>query len=216
VCGDFGLESEGYALKSKLGSYTLYLWAVGLFAAGQAATMVCTYAGQIIMGGCLEIQLAPWVRVAITRIFALGPALVIAAATASDQKLFNSINEYLNILQSIQLPFAMLPVLHFASKDELLGRFRSGTILSVISTALALLVIVVSVVLVVQFVMDNDTPPWAVALVALYGVCYFGVCLRMVWSEVVSVAQSARRLLTCQPTATPLLQTTTVTPLPRE
>jgi len=83
VCGDFGLESEGYAMAGSLGRYTLYLWAVGLFAAGQAATMVCTYAGQIIMGGCLEIQLSPWVRVAITRVFALGPALAVAAATVS-------------------------------------------------------------------------------------------------------------------------------------
>ena len=38
VCGDFGLESEGYALSSQLGSYTLYLWAIGLCAAGQAAS----------------------------------------------------------------------------------------------------------------------------------------------------------------------------------
>lgn len=72
VCADFGLKTEGYALKSALGPFNLYMWALGLFAAGQAATMVCTYAGQIIMGGTLEVQLAPWVRVAITRVFALG------------------------------------------------------------------------------------------------------------------------------------------------
>jgi Mn2+/Fe2+ NRAMP family transporter len=101
------------------------MWAIGLFAAGQAATMVCTYAGQIIMGGCLQIQLSPWVRVAITRVFALGPALAVAISTYGHQKLFNQINEYLNVLQSVQLPFAMLPVLHFAAQSSM-KQFRSG------------------------------------------------------------------------------------------
>jgi len=188
VCGDFGLLSEGYALAdSALGSSAIYIWAFGLFAAGQAATMVCTYAGQIIMGGTLQIQLSPWVRVAITRIFALGPSMIIATITIRNQRLFNDINQYLNILQSVQLPFAMLPVLHFAAQKELMGRFRSGTCLMVVSTVLALLVIGVSVVLIVQFVADYSAG--GIAAVCIYGALYFAVCLRMVWSEVVSVTQ---------------------------
>ena len=67
------------------------------------------------MGGCLQIKLEPWKRVALTRAFALGPALLVAASASSNQKLFNNINEYLNILQSVQLPFAVLPTLHFAA-----------------------------------------------------------------------------------------------------
>jgi natural resistance-associated macrophage protein len=58
-CGELGLKSEGFALEQALGPSALYIWALGLFAAGQAATMVCTYAGQIIMGGCLELHIAP-------------------------------------------------------------------------------------------------------------------------------------------------------------
>ena len=99
VCGDFGWRSEAYALRDALGSYTLYMWALGLFASGQAATMVCTYAGQFIMGGMLQIRIRPWLRVAITRSIALGPALVVAVTTIEDQKLFNAINQYLNIVQ---------------------------------------------------------------------------------------------------------------------
>ena len=60
VCGELGLLAEGYALEASLGPTSLYVWAIGLLAAGQASTMVCTYAGQIIMGGCLELSLAPW------------------------------------------------------------------------------------------------------------------------------------------------------------
>ena len=147
--------------------------------------MVCTYAGQIIMGGTLEIQLQPWMRVAITRVFALGPALTIAAATVGNQSLFNSINEYLNILQSIQLPFAMLPVLHFTAQQDLLGRFRSGRALTVISTCLAMLVIGVSVYLIYDFIKDFSVT--AIALICCYGVFYFSVRLRMIWSEVLAI-----------------------------
>ena len=48
----------------------------------------------------------------------------------------NNINEYLNILQSIQLPFAMLPVLHFSAQKHLLGRFRSGQVATAITLVL--------------------------------------------------------------------------------
>ena len=86
--------------------------------------MTCTYAGQLIMGGCLHIRLKAYQQVAITRAVALVPAMAVAlsATFSGDYNLFNEINEFLNILQSIQLPFAMLPVLHFASSADLLGR----------------------------------------------------------------------------------------------
>jgi len=184
--------SEGFALRDALGPYTLYLWALGLCAAGQAATMVCTYAGQIIMGGTLEIRLAPWVRVAITRVFALGPALAVATATVSNQRLFNDINEYLNILQSIQLPFAMLPVLHFTAQQSHLGKFRSGPILMAISTMLAMLVMAVSLVLICQFCQDLSST--ATAVVIVYGIVYSSVCIRMVYDEVLYMIRVPLRI----------------------
>lgn len=186
VCAELGLQSEGYALRRALGPASLYIWALGLFAAGQAATMVCTYAGQIIMGGCLDVQLAPWKRVAFTRIFALGPALAVAASTYSNQKLFNNINEYLNVLQSVQLPFAMLPVLHFTASKKLLGGFRSGTCFMVISVLLAALVIAVNVVLVIQFV--GDFPTAGIVGVGIYAIAYAFVCLRMVYDDIRNIA----------------------------
>ena len=57
---NYAADKSGFALQEALGDYTIYIWAIGLCAAGQASTMVCTYAGQIIMGGCLELSLAPW------------------------------------------------------------------------------------------------------------------------------------------------------------
>ena len=194
-CGDFGLQSEGFALKYALGDYTIYVWAIGLCAAGQASTMVCTYAGQIIMGGCLELKLSPWMRVALTRVFALGPALTIAAATYGNQKLFNTINEYLNVLQSVQLPFAMLPVLHFAAQNDLLGRFRSSGLLSIVSSCIAVGVMSVNVLLIYQFITDPDNgidKVGPIVAVLIYGVGYFYVCLCMVWDELVAILSFLR------------------------
>jgi len=196
ICGEIGLAAEGYGLGVALGTPYLYIWAIGLFAAGQAATMVCTYAGQIIMGGCLEIQIAPWKRVAFTRVFALGPALAVAAGTVGNPVLFNNINEYLNILQSVQLPFAMLPVLHFTASKQILGRFRSGTFAMTTAVLLALLVIAVNIVLVVQFL--QAVPVAVVVIACIYAIFYFFACIRMVYEDLLAVSRWAMAILTCQ------------------
>jgi len=149
------------------------------------------------MGGCLEIKLSPWMRVAITRVFALGPALLVAVTTYGNQKLFNTINEYLNVLQSVQLPFAMLPVLHFAAQPDLLSRFRSGTFLTVVSSLVATGVMFVNVLLIVQFVTDPDKnfTAGSVTVVCLYGCFYFFVCFRMVKDELLAIANYAMGLV---------------------
>jgi len=176
-CGELGLAQEGAALQHGLGSASLYIWAVGLLAAGQAATMTCTYAGQIIMGGCLQIELAPWKRVAFTRVIALGPSIIVAAATISDNNLFNRINEYLNVLQSLQLPFAMLPVMAMSSRGSVMGRFRPRTASIYVNFALAALVLVVNFIAVLQFSENFNTA--GKVILAIYGIFYVSLCGRM-------------------------------------
>jgi natural resistance-associated macrophage protein len=177
VCNDLGLKGEGAALEHGLGKAALYVWAVGLLAAGQAATMTCTYAGQIIMGGCLEIHLAPWKRVALTRAAALGPSILVSVLTISNDELFNSINEYLNVLQSVQLPFAMLPLLNFTSKTEVMGRFRSQRVIMLINFVLAGIVLGINAVLVIQFAENYNTT--GIVCVCCYAVLYLGCCFRL-------------------------------------
>ena len=210
MCGAIGLSSEGYALGAALGgdegavppsgqcgSGSCIIWALGLLAAGQAATMTCTYAGQLIMGGCLHIRLKAYQQVAITRAVALVPAMAVAlsATFSGDYNLFNEINEFLNILQSIQLPFAMLPVLHFASSADL-GRFRSSTTMLVITRLLALLVMAINVLLIVQYLQDLDPAWWVTLLIGIFGVFYFFICACLVWDD---LKAGARLLLGRKP-----------------
>jgi len=145
--------------------------------------------GQVIMGGCIRLRMAAWKRVALTRAFALGPSILVAVLTSSDQSVFSSFNEYLNILQSVQLPFAMLPVLHFAGSAALLGRFRSHGLLLVVSIVLALLVMAINVILIIQFI--DGYPAWAIGLVCLYGIFYFSCCSVMIADELARVRAAA-------------------------
>jgi natural resistance-associated macrophage protein len=179
ICTDIGLSQEGTALKHGIGDAALYIWAIGLLAAGQAATMTCTYAGQIIMGGCLQIQLAPWKRVAFTRAFALGPSIVVAAVTVGSNSLFNTINEYLNVLQSVQLPFAMLPLLYFTSRTGFMGRFKSRPGVLIMNFCLAGIVLAVNGTLVVQFVEGYQLG--GIIAVCCCATLYLFLCARMLF-----------------------------------
>lgn len=80
--------------------------------------MTGTYAGQFVMEGFFDIKLPIWKRVFVTRSIAILPAL--AVAFISD---FDKVDTYLNILQSIQLPFALIPLIKFTSSPEIMGQF---------------------------------------------------------------------------------------------
>ncbi|RLN62266.1 hypothetical protein BBP00_00004866 [Phytophthora kernoviae] len=97
------------------------IWAVGLVASGQASTMTGTYAGQFVMEGFLDLRIAAWKRVAITRVMALGPALVVALLTEYDGFHSDIVSEMINVMQSVQLPFALVPLLTFIANKRLMG-----------------------------------------------------------------------------------------------
>lgn len=78
--------------------------------------------GQFVMEGFLRLRIKPWKRVAFTRTIAMVPTLMVAVFAS--ERTLNSLNEWLNILQSFQLPFALIPLLHFAAIPGLMGIFR--------------------------------------------------------------------------------------------
>lgn len=120
-CQEIGLSEAGEAVKESLGGYARVIWAIGLLASGQASTMTGTYAGQFVMEGFLEIKISAWKRVALTRGVALIPALIVAVVSQNQAFQSDYFNEYLNVLQSVQLPFALLPLLTFTATRSLMG-----------------------------------------------------------------------------------------------
>lgn len=130
----FGQEQAGSSIK--------YIWAVGLLAAGQSSTMTGTYAGQFVMEGFLMIKIAPWKRVLLTRSFAMVPTVLVAAFASPH--ILGTLNEWMNILQSVQLPFAMLPLLHFTGMQKIMGPFTNGRFASSLGWLLAIVVIFIN------------------------------------------------------------------------
>ncbi len=105
-------------------SYAPVLFAIALIAAGQSSTVTGTLAGQIVMEGYLHLRIAPWVRRIITRLLAVIPAILvitIMGESATGDMLVMS-----QVLLSMQLGFAIIPLLHFVSDRERMGEYVIG------------------------------------------------------------------------------------------
>lgn len=183
-CAKIGLEEAGQALQSLLGSYAKYIFALGLFAAGQASTLTGTFAGQYVMNGFMRFKLPIWVRTLITRLIALGPALVIAICQAYIPSLGEA-NEWLNVLQSIQLPFAILPLLHFVQMEDVMGeRFRLKSIWKRITLwSIAMAIIGTNFFLVISQIEPLEPTWYAWTLGGIVAILYATLCFKCIESD---------------------------------
>lgn len=146
-----GLQNAGHYLGETYGSVAVYVWALGLLAAGQSSTMTGTYTGQFVMSGYLDIQISPWARVLLTRLVSVVPTLLVATIYSSSNSL-DTLNQWLNLLQSVQLPFALIPVLAFNMSPRIMGQgFSNPGWLNTVSWLIALIVIGINMVAVHAF-----------------------------------------------------------------
>lgn len=179
VCTSIGLQEAGDSLKGVFGNNARIIWAVGVLAAGQSSTMTGTFAGQFVMEGFLDIKIAIWKRVALTRGIALIPAVAVALVADNNKgKGGDALDEWLNVLQSIMLPFALIPVLHLTSRRSIMGQFRNGVVAQLGGWTLSVAVIAVNVYIVVDSMKNDDiaTPHtwWWYTIVGVVAVAYFG------------------------------------------
>jgi manganese transport protein len=103
------------------------LFAVALLASGQSSTITGTLAGQVVMEGFMRWRIQPWVRRLITCLIAVVPAILIISFRGD-----GSITDLVNLSQVIlclELPFAMFPLLLFASSSRRMGKWRVGRFL---------------------------------------------------------------------------------------
>jgi manganese transport protein len=97
------------------------LFAIALIASGQSSTITGTLAGQIVMEGYLHLRINPWLRRLITRLLAVIPA-VLVISIAGDAKVTGLI-VLSQVLLSVQLGFAMIPLIHFVSNKKTMGAY---------------------------------------------------------------------------------------------
>merc|ERR1719244_221778 len=140
----------GVFLGCQYGSLAMYIWALGVLAAGQSSTMTGTYAGQFAMEGFLNLQWKKWQRVLVTRTIAILPTFLIAFYENIQN--LSGMNDLLNCLMSLMLPFAIIPLITFTSNKKIMGDFSNGFLSKLFSVSLSMLVIAVNVYFVISYV----------------------------------------------------------------
>ncbi|XP_078430300.1 metal transporter Nramp3.2-like [Wolffia australiana] len=158
-----GLVNAGQFLQEKYGGGyfpILYIWGIGLLAAGQSSTITGTYAGQFIMGGFLDMRMKKWVRSLITRSFAIVPTIVVALIFDSSDSMLDTLNEWLNILQSVQIPFALIPLLYLVSNEQVMGSFAVGPTLKMVTWTVAALLMSINAYLLLDFFSSEVQGLW--------------------------------------------------------
>lgn len=118
------------------------LFAVALLASGQNSTLTGTLAGQIVMEGFLNLRLRPWLRRLITRAVAIVPAAIVAAkfGESGTAKLL----VLSQVILSLQLPFAVVPLIAFTSDKAKMGEFASPVWIRVLAWIVAAVIIVLN------------------------------------------------------------------------
>jgi len=136
------LETAHKTLQPILGGGASTLFALALLAAGLNATFTATLAGQVVMEGFLQIRIPAWQRRLFTRLLALIPALF-AVGQGGDGSI-GSLLVLSQVVLSVQLPFALLPLLHFVGSKRVMGAYAAPRALALLGWVLcsALVVLV--------------------------------------------------------------------------
>ncbi len=107
------------------------LFAVALLASGQNSTITGTLAGQIVMEGFLDIRLPAWLRRMITRLLAIVPAVIVTAMYGDRGT--GALLILSQVILSLQLSFAVVPLVQFTSSRAKMGEFANGQLLKVVA-----------------------------------------------------------------------------------
>jgi manganese transport protein len=154
---------DAYKLLSPLlgVSFASVLFAIALLASGQNSTLTGTLAGQVVMEGFLNIRITPWLRRLITRALAIVPAVLVIGIfgeSKTTQLLIAS-----QVVLSMQLGFAVWPLLRFTDEKAKMGEFANRLWLKILGWTTAMIIILLNVKLLFDTFMPDSV------LKAFYG-----------------------------------------------
>jgi manganese transport protein len=133
-----------------LGAGASTVFALALLASGQNSTLTGTLAGQIVMEGFLHVRYKPWVRRLVTRAIAIVPAAIVAAlyGASGTAKLL----VFSQVILSMQLSFAVFPLVQFTSDRAKMGSFANGPMLKFLAYTVAFVIALLNLWLLSQTV----------------------------------------------------------------
>ena len=183
---------EAYKLlPSFLGNLAPILFAVALIAAGQSSTVTGTLAGQIVMEGYLRLRINPLIRRLITRLIAIIPAVIVILIYGDDE--VDSLLIFSQVILSLQLGFAIIPLIHFVSDKSKMGKFAINNITKVGAWMIALVLIYLNFKMLateVEPVFEGNNL-WSQTVIVLSGIFFTGLLLYIVIEPSISRRRSS-------------------------
>ena len=125
------------------------LFAVALIAAGQSSTVTGTLSGQIVMEGYLNLRLNPWIRRLLTRLVAIVPAVLVIGIMGEGR--VDELLVFSQVILSLQLGFAVIPLIHFVSDKSTMGEFAIKSWVKILAWLVASILVFLNANLVFDF-----------------------------------------------------------------
>src|SRR5687768_487436 len=143
------------------------LFAVALIASGQSSTITGTLAGQIVMEGYLRLRINPWIRRLLTRMVAIIPAVIVILINGEDN--IDSLLVLSQVILSMQLGFAIIPLIHFVSDKKTMGAFVIKPVVQVLAWLITTVLVYLNLRMVtgqaVNYFAESDNTFWKIAIV---------------------------------------------------
>ncbi|MCW3073019.1 MAG: iron transporter [Flaviaesturariibacter sp.] len=144
------------------------LFAVALIAAGQSSTVTGTLAGQIVMEGYLRLRINPWIRRLLTRMVAIIPAVIVILINGENN--IDSLLILSQVILSMQLGFAIIPLIHFVSDKKTMGAFVIKPWVKVVAWLITSVLVYLNVWMVsgqmFDFFRESDNLPLKILMIA--------------------------------------------------
>lgn len=155
------LQQGHELLRASLGAGSATAFAVALLASGQSSTITGTLAGQIVMEGFMKWRMAPWIRRLVTRLLAIVPAVVLIHVSGGKDTVQLLVMS--QVVLSMQLPFAVFPLISITSDKRRMGQFANKPAVKVLGYCICTLIAGLNMYL----LYDTIGPIWLSVAVAL-------------------------------------------------
>lgn len=174
------IKEAHHLLDELLGSVAPTLFAIALIAAGQSSTITGTLAGQIVMEGYLRLRINPWMRRLLTRLLAIVPATCVILYYGEGK--VDSLLIFSQVVLSLQLSFAIIPLIHFVSNRKQMGSFTIKPFTKVLAWLIALLLVYLNSKMVLEATVGywQQGPHWVIKLSIITGCGVYVLLLLLV------------------------------------
>jgi len=170
------------------------LFAVALIAAGQSSTVTGTLSGQIVMEGYLNLRLNPWIRRLLTRLVAIVPAVLVIGLMGEGR--VDELLIFSQVILSLQLGFAVIPLIHFVSDKNTMGEFAIKSWVKILAWMVASVLVYLNANLVFDFTkvfLVGQTPLVIKILLVLLILFFFALLLYIIIFPIIQSKKKQER-----------------------